>query len=97
VKRIRYLPSADADLLDIFFTIALDHEPSARAFRDKIRTAILRLADFPLSAPARTHVAPDMRGLTIGNYTAFYRVTEDEVRIVRILHHARDTSGTSFD
>jgi len=59
--RLVYLPSADDDILDIFVTIALDSEPAAHRFVDRLRTAILRLADYPESAPARDDIAPGMR------------------------------------
>ena len=88
--RLVYLPSADDDILDIFVTVALDNEPVAHRFVDRLRTAILRLADYPESAPARDDIAPGMRGLVFGRYLALYRINGDRVEIVRVRHGMRD-------
>jgi toxin ParE1/3/4 len=68
--RLVYLPSADNDILDIFLTIALDNEPAAHRFVDRLRAAIMRLADYPESAPACDDIATGMRGLVLGRYVA---------------------------
>ena len=88
--RLVYLPSADDDILDIFVTIALDDELAAHRFVDNLRKLIMRLADFPESAPARDDIALGMRGLIFGRYLALYRINGDSVEIVRVLHGMRD-------
>lgn len=93
--RLVYLPSADDDILDIFVTIALDNEPAAHRFVDRLRTAILRLADYPESAPRRDDIAPGMRGLVFGRYLALYRINGDSVEIVRVRHGMRDLPNMS--
>lgn len=96
MRPIRYLPSADEDLLNIFLTIATDNEPAAHRLVDKIRTAVLRLKDHPLSAPSRAYIRPDLRGLSIGRYIVYYTVTPEEVLITRIMHMARDIDESDF-
>jgi toxin ParE1/3/4 len=88
--RLVYLPSADDDILDIFVTIALDNEAAADRFVDRLQTAIMRLADYPESAPARDDIAPGMRGLVCGRYVALYWIADGTVQIVRVLHAMRD-------
>lgn len=38
-----------------------------------------------------------MRGLKVGRYIAYYRVSADDVLIVRILHAKRDIGSSFFD
>lgn len=91
-----YAPSADDDLLEIFLTIAEDDEGAATRFIDRIRAALRRLADYPLSAPARPELGVDMRSLAVGRYLVLYRVQPDHVLILRVLHGARDI-GAALD
>jgi toxin ParE1/3/4 len=93
---VRYLPSAENDLSEILLTIAQDHPPAAIKFNNILRTAILRLAEHPLSAPKRLGVGAGMRGLSVGRYVVFYRVTPAEVLIIRIIHTARDIDASYF-
>lgn len=97
MKRIDYLPSAEADLLEILLTIAADNEPAAHRFDDKLRKAVRRLTQYPLSAPARADVRTDLRGLNVGSYVVYYRVGDEDVLIVRILHGKRSTEEITFD
>jgi len=90
VTALVYLPSADADLLEIYLTIASDDVGAADRFIGRIRRSVLRLADFPLSAPARPELGKDIRCLTIGAYRVLHRVEADDVLIVRVILAARD-------
>jgi toxin ParE1/3/4 len=72
--RLVYLPSAEEDALEIFVTIALDNEPAAHRFIERLKKAIGRLADFPESAPARDDLRPGLRGLLFAGYIALYRI-----------------------
>lgn len=94
---LRYAPSAEADLFDILQTISLDNPAAARRFNEHLKTAILRLADYPQSAPARDNIRPGIRGLKVGRYIAYYRVSADDVLIVRILHAKRDIGASFFN
>ncbi|HEX8124931.1 MAG TPA: type II toxin-antitoxin system RelE/ParE family toxin [Allosphingosinicella sp.] len=87
---IRRLPSAIRDLDDIWFHIALDDEASATRLAERIALSVSRLADYPLSGPARPDIAEDARSLVVGNYLVLYRVSEASVEIVRVLHGARE-------
>ena len=93
--RIIYFPQADRDLLEIFLAVAAENEPAAHRLVDRLRTAILRLRDFPLSAPERDDVGKDIRGLSVAGYIILHRVDSD-VQIVRIVHAARDLPNIPF-
>ena len=88
--KIRRLPSASRDLDQIWLHIAADDAGAATALVERIAAAVARLADFPLSGPARPEIAPGARSLTVGNYLILYRVAEDSVDVVRVIHGARE-------
>jgi toxin ParE1/3/4 len=91
-----YLPSADEDLLDIYLTIARDHEPTADRFIDQMRSAIRRLSAYPRSAPARPELGEGIRSLVVGSYLVLHRVDFEQVSVVRVIHAARDI-GAALD
>lgn len=49
------------------------------------------LSAWPLLGRKRDKLSPGIRSLPVNPYIIFYRITEDVVRIVRILHQSRDT------
>lgn len=95
--RLAYLPAADADLIEIYITIALDDEAAADRLLDRIRAALLRLGDFPESGRARGEIAAGLRSVPIGRYVALYRIIGSEVQVVRVLHSARDFGALFAD
>lgn len=86
-------PAAEDDLVDIWLAIAADSPRAADHFLDAIAERILQLAVFPESGPRRPDIGADTRALTVGNYLVLYRLTEQRVEIVRIVHGARDVSA----
>lgn len=95
--RVVYLPSADADLVEIHTYIFERAGDAADRQIDRIRHELERLRAHPLSAPSRPEIAASARGLTIGSYTALHRVAEDRVEIVRVVHAARDMRTFAAD
>lgn len=85
-------PAAEDDLIDIWFGIATDSPLAADRFLDAIAARILQLATFPESGPQRPDIGAEVRALTIGNYLVLYRLAEQRVEIVRVVHGARDVS-----
>ena len=49
-----------------------------------------QLVVYPSSGPLRDDIAPGIRHLVIGEYLTFYRVGEDAVEILRVLHGRRE-------
>jgi toxin ParE1/3/4 len=78
-----------ADLEDIGDYIAQDSPLRARAFVSELLDHCERLADFPMSAPLREDVSPDLRAASHGQYLIFYRVTGNSLRVERILQGNR--------
>ncbi|MER8485884.1 type II toxin-antitoxin system RelE/ParE family toxin [Mesorhizobium sp. M1322] len=85
-------PAAENDLIDIWLAIAEDSPRGADRFLNAIAERILQLAAFPESGPRRPDIARGARALTIGNYLVLYRLAEQRIEIVRVVHGARDVS-----
>ncbi|WP_366929932.1 type II toxin-antitoxin system RelE/ParE family toxin [Mesorhizobium sp.] len=47
------------------------------------------MATYPFSGASREDIAPGIRHLVVGEYLTLYRVGEDSVEILRVLHGRR--------
>jgi plasmid stabilization system protein ParE len=95
--RVRFTSEARNDLREIGYFIRQDNPTRSVTFVRELRDRCFGLASAPLRYPLV--VGPgssDIRRAVHGNYGIFYIVEEDEVRIVRILHHARDSERLLF-
>lgn len=93
--RIVFSPEAINDLEETKKYIAeeLCNEQAALKTVHEILNNIRVLSEFPESAPLLSSMVDfdtDYRFLICGNYVAFYRIFENEVRIVRILYGRRN-------
>jgi plasmid stabilization system protein ParE len=82
---------AKQDLIEIGDQIAADSPKRAAAFVKAPRTSALKLAQRPKAfaiVPRYAHLG--IRRHVHGNYLIFYRINDDRVSIIRILHGARD-------
>ena len=92
---IVFSPQALEDLEETkaYITEELCNEKSAVKTVSKILKDIRMLSDFPESAPLLSSIVDfdtSYRFLVCGNYVAFYRLEENEVRVVRILYGRRN-------
>lgn len=90
MKRLRFAPAAHADLLAIGLYIAEDDPTRAESFVTELENKARMAAERPRSFSARDDVSPGLRAVLHGRYLIFFREYDDEVRIVRVLHGARD-------
>ncbi|WP_366664784.1 type II toxin-antitoxin system RelE/ParE family toxin [Mesorhizobium sp.] len=56
---------------------------------DRIEARWQQLATYPFSGASREDIAPGIRHLVVGEYLTLYRVGEDSVEILRVLHGRR--------
>jgi addiction module RelE/StbE family toxin len=89
--RVVWSDRALTDLRDIVAYIRQHNPSAARRVGHRMRNATRRLARFPLSG----RMVPDLpsgdyREVIADQYRIIYRVTEGEVRIVTVVHGARD-------
>lgn len=87
------LPQFENDLLDVWLTIAVDNPAAADAMIDRIWERCQALRQQPKMGPSRADIAPDCRQLSVGAYLVLYRITDDTVELVRVIHGRRDLAA----
>lgn len=93
MKRIGFAPEALADLADlreIALYIAADSPQRALTFVADLEEKATEAASRPMTFRERPDISPGLRAVGHGRYLIFFRDLADEVRIVRIVHSARD-------
>ena len=93
---VTFAPDAIDDLAGLAAFLGAENRATARRFSDAVRTATLRLVTFPyLGAKWRAGpgAPPGVRRWAVpgfASYLIFYLPTTDGVRVLRIIHGARD-------
>jgi len=87
---IRRTRQAEADLLEIWLYLTRDNVDRADALLDRLDERSQILSQHPEAGRKRDELAPGIRSLTAGEYLIFYRVTDVQVEILRVLHGARN-------
>lgn len=88
--RLLITPLARQDIEAIGDYIAQDDPVHAMAFVEALRHQCQRIAAQPLMYRLRPELGVGLRSCPHGRYVIFFSVQEDAVRIVRVLHGARD-------
>ena len=97
MPRIRYTNTAEADLLELWLTIAEENLTAADDALDVIQATASLLGTQPEMGRARPELADGVRSLpTRTPYIIFYLSDEDGLLVVRVLHHARDIDADYF-
>lgn len=89
MRQLRQTPRARSDLIEIWLYIGADSPAAADAVLDGIARRLDRLVRYPLSGLKREDIAPSVRQLLAGRYLVFYRVTDEAVEVLRVLHGMR--------
>ena len=93
MRRLRYLPAAQRDLLDILAFISRQSGslPLAQDFVARLRRQCRRLAELPGTlGRARPELRPDIRSFPFGNYVIFFRYLDNAFEVVNVLEGHRD-------
>jgi len=90
MARFRLLPAAIADLAEIRDYIDEHNAAAAAALLDRIENRCGFFAQHPNAGRDRSEVRPRLRSFVVGRYVAFYRLADNGIEIVRVLHGARD-------
>ena len=90
MKRLAFAPADRDDLLTIGTYIAEDNPVRAESFVDELEDTARQAAERPRSFPARDEISAGLRAAIQGRYLLLFRELDDEVRIVRVVHGARD-------
>lgn len=83
-------PQAESDLVEIAVYIARDNPSAAERLLDIIDEKCSMLSRQPLMGEPREEIALNLRSFPVGNYVIFYRPIDHGIRLVRVLHGARD-------
>jgi plasmid stabilization system protein ParE len=95
---IQWTETARADLRAIHAYVARDSRVYARRLVDRIRKSVGRLRRFPESgARVLEWDRPDVREVLAGNYRVIYRLRNNTVQVLTVIHGARLLSDQAED
>lgn len=71
-----------------------DSERAAERLLDQVEAAIDRLRQYPLAGAPRENLTPGLRSVRAApfRYLIFYRVTGEDIVLIRLLHGVRNLS-----
>jgi toxin ParE1/3/4 len=91
VPRLTVTPKAESDLTGIWlYTCEEWGIDQADLYLDQLEAGMNRLTNHPSLGADYTHVLPGYRRLQVEHHAVFYRVTEQDVLVVRVLHEDMD-------
>jgi len=93
MRKLTVSDDAEEDLLEIWDYIAPRDLAAAEGVISEISAVFSMLAENPLAGRSRIEFRQELRSFPVGMYLVFYRVIEDGIVIVRVLHGARDLPG----
>lgn len=95
VRRPQFLD----DLYDAYAWIAPDSERAAERLLDRVDATIERLRLHPMIGAPRENLARGLRSIRVRpfHHLIFYRVTENEIVLIRLLHGARALERQSYE
>ena len=82
-------PLAQEDALQIWEYIAQDNLRAADQILERFNTIFRELTTNPLLGKATAKLGKNLRVFYVGRYDIFYRVSFNNIEIVRILHSSR--------
>ena len=88
--KVRLTQEAEADLEDIGDRIAERNPARAVTYVRELRERVNRIGEFPHAGPPRPQWGEGIRIAVHGKYLIIYRVRDETVQILRVLHGARD-------
>lgn len=87
---ITVTPTAEVDLVEIWLAIARDKPQAADKQIDRFHTAFQTLAANPGIGQAVDRYRKGLRCFSVGIYVIFFKPTDEQLVIYRVLHGARD-------
>jgi toxin ParE1/3/4 len=90
MKQLRVTNEAKADLIDIWLYISQNNETAADTLINKITAKFDELLINPGIGRERIDIAPLVRSFPVSNYLIFYRLLNEGIEILRVIHGARN-------
>lgn len=92
--RVEWSDLARDDLADVVAYISRDSAFYAKSFGEKVVLATRRLKDFPESGRMIPEVEDKtLREIVVQGYRVMYRLEEDRVLVLAVMHGSRDLSN----
>jgi toxin ParE1/3/4 len=85
-----FLPTAKADLREIHDYISDDNPDKGDELVNQLEEKCLLLGANPRMGRSRPEIRPDLRGFSVPPYILLYRIVDDTIEIVNIIHGSRD-------
>lgn len=83
-------PEAEQDMIDIWAYIAKDQIINADRFIERLQQKLNSLTELGEIGTKRDNVIKGLRSIPFHNYVLFYRVNEETLEVVRVLHGSRE-------
>jgi len=90
MTEFRFSSRARRDLAEIVLYLIENDDSRASSFLDRLEARLAEIADRPLGFPGRDDLAAGLRASGFGSYLLFFRIADDHLKLVRIVHQARD-------
>ncbi|WP_027142057.1 type II toxin-antitoxin system RelE/ParE family toxin [Mesorhizobium sp. WSM3626] len=90
---LSFAPAAVQDIEEIGDYIHAENPAAAHRFITALRGRCGRIADAPRGGAPCSELWPGLRSVAFQKYVIFYIAQENDVRVERILHGARDIEG----
>lgn len=89
--KLEFTQDANADLDGIWtYSLGVWGAVTAADYLDRIADSTEALARGDLSGRAADAVRPGLRRLVVGSHVIWFRIVEDTLTVVRVLHQSRD-------
>lgn len=89
MRRYSLSRRADEDISAIWSYIARDNISAADRMVDRFTDTFQRIAEFPESGDRYSHPHGELRRVIVSPYLIFFRLSDDQIEIVRVLHGSR--------
>src|SRR5215208_1005045 len=89
--RLRWSSTAEQDLREAWrYYVSVASADVADKMLNRLKDASRKAAEQPLLRRPRDDIAPGTRSVLVHPYAVFYRVADDAVEVMRVLHQRRD-------
>lgn len=91
VRRDRF----SEDVIAAWAYIAIQSPRAAETFLERVEAAVALVSVFPEGRPERDDISPPVRTMRAKGtrYVLVYRISEDQLNLLRLIHSARDFPG----
>lgn len=98
MPRVVRTQQARDDLVDILYDLARWSIPHAQRVRTALEQTIKLLSSSPRLGRPRPRLLPGLLSYPLlGRYVIFYRLIDQGIELVRVLHGARDITSEMFE